>query len=56
MTIEELIDALEEKRELLKKVIVRKDMNLNDKEVLAYSQELDELITAYLSVVPAGAY
>lgn len=56
MTIEELIEALEEKREFLKNVIVHNNMDLNDKEVLAYSQELDELITAYLNVVPVGAY
>lgn len=49
MVTKELIDALEEKRELLKETIYHCGMDLSNSTVLAYSQELDDLITAYLS-------
>ena len=53
MTIEELIEALETKRELLKETIDLNNMDLNNKEVLAYSREVDDLITTYLSIMSA---
>lgn len=50
MKIEELIEALEEKRETLTKAVSVNELDLSSKDVLAYSQELDELIASYLRI------
>ena len=56
MKTQELIEELEKKRELLGKIIHDKGMNLNTQEVLACSQELDKLITNYLSSVSSKMF
>lgn len=48
MASEGLIEELEEKRELLDELININNMELNNEEVLACSQELDKLIANYL--------
>ncbi len=55
MAIEELIETLEQKRELLEQKIHDSNMSLNSNEVLAYSRELDKLITAYLVAISKRA-
>lgn len=42
-----LIKQIEEKRQALKKLLHSKDFNLKDREIIALSQELDELILKY---------
>ncbi|MBM7582640.1 hypothetical protein JOD02_001497 [Caldicoprobacter guelmensis] len=42
-----LVRQIEEKREALKKLLLVKNFNLNDQEVIKLSQELDELILQY---------
>lgn len=51
MQNKELIDELEQKREQLKKVILNKNMELNNRHVLALSRELDKLIEVYLRTI-----
>ncbi|HZJ56911.1 MAG TPA: Spo0E family sporulation regulatory protein-aspartic acid phosphatase [Clostridia bacterium] len=55
MTLEELEEELEEKRELLADILRKGDLNLVDGEVLALSRSLDKLIATYLGMVATNA-